>query len=222
MLLDGGCELHGYCSDVTRTWPTQGRFRCAPSQAPAKSRGCLPVVPRFPALRDDAPACSGALHGLRSAVAQGSTSRQGRNRRAGAPGAWHLAPQRAASVLCARPVAEARRAPACAGRAPCLRTARPSPCVAFHRRIASHSLAQRRAAGGVRSGVGCAPRLPGRLPPGGHAAPAAPPLCAPAVRRDSAGGPAPTLRRRCGLPLPSRLSLPSSASFRALQFRPAL
>lgn len=26
LLLDGGCELYGYCSDVTRTWPMGGRF----------------------------------------------------------------------------------------------------------------------------------------------------------------------------------------------------
>jgi hypothetical protein len=28
LLLDGGCEFHGYVSDVTRVWPVGGKFRC--------------------------------------------------------------------------------------------------------------------------------------------------------------------------------------------------
>ena len=31
MLMDAGCERHGYASDVTRCWPVNGRF--SPEQA---------------------------------------------------------------------------------------------------------------------------------------------------------------------------------------------
>ena len=29
LLMDAGCELHGYTSDVTRTWPVSGTFSTA-------------------------------------------------------------------------------------------------------------------------------------------------------------------------------------------------
>ena len=31
LLMDAGCERHGYASDVTRCWPVNGRF--SPEQA---------------------------------------------------------------------------------------------------------------------------------------------------------------------------------------------
>lgn len=56
LLMDAGCELHGYSSDVTRTWPVSGTFsrhqrevyeivldthRCATARDTTLSRLCV-------------------------------------------------------------------------------------------------------------------------------------------------------------------------------------
>lgn len=61
LLMDAGCELHGYSSDVTRTWPVSGTFtrhqrevyeivldthRCVLNQQPFVQGRCLPAGTR--------------------------------------------------------------------------------------------------------------------------------------------------------------------------------
>lgn len=62
VLMDAGCELHGYSSDVTRTWPVSGTFnkhqrtvyeivldthRCASCMHPVSTRRLLKIDAHF-------------------------------------------------------------------------------------------------------------------------------------------------------------------------------
>ena len=52
--MDAGCELHGYCSDVTRCWPVSGAF--SPPQR-ALYEAVLDINRRVPLLPAPPPLC---------------------------------------------------------------------------------------------------------------------------------------------------------------------
>lgn len=65
IMVDTGCELHGYCADISRTWPISGRFSSAQRDlyamlVEAHSR-CISIA-REGAYVDDAPVSLDQLH----------------------------------------------------------------------------------------------------------------------------------------------------------------
>ena len=52
VLMDAGCEYHGYASDITRTWPINGKFTEAQRQlydvVHRVQSACIRVIVLFP------------------------------------------------------------------------------------------------------------------------------------------------------------------------------